>query len=152
MKLISHRGNINGPNPQMENNPSYVTDTIDKGYDVEIDLHYDGGWWLGHDDPRFQIDMKWIYQRSENLWIHCKNIESLNVLAQHHRESLNFFWHQNDDFTLTSRCFMWTYPNKPLRPRSVCVLPEQGYDVVGIKDCYGLCTDYLLLYSNKQKL
>ena len=38
--LISHRGNTNGPNPNMENKPEYVLDAKLKGYDVEIDV-----WW-----------------------------------------------------------------------------------------------------------
>ena len=28
MKLVSHRGNINGPNPEMENDPRYVENTL----------------------------------------------------------------------------------------------------------------------------
>ena len=28
MILISHRGNINGPNPEMENNPEYIQKAI----------------------------------------------------------------------------------------------------------------------------
>ena len=39
MKLIAHRGNINGPNPEMENNPEYILNTLSLGYDCEIDVH-----------------------------------------------------------------------------------------------------------------
>ena len=38
MILISHRGNINGPNPEMENNPEYIQKALDLGYDVEVDV------------------------------------------------------------------------------------------------------------------
>ena len=27
-------------------------------------------------------------------------------------KSLNYFWHQTDDFTLTSHGYIWTYPGK----------------------------------------
>ena len=37
MILISHRGNINGPNIDKENKPSYISAAIDKGYDCEVD-------------------------------------------------------------------------------------------------------------------
>ena len=38
MIYISHRGNINGPNPQMENDPRYIENTLGKGYNVEVDV------------------------------------------------------------------------------------------------------------------
>ena len=33
MKLISHRGNINSPLPESENNPEYINDAICLVYD-----------------------------------------------------------------------------------------------------------------------
>ena len=38
MILIAHRGNVSGPNPEMENNPLYIDRALEKGYDVEIDI------------------------------------------------------------------------------------------------------------------
>ena len=38
MILISHRGNINGPNPEMENDPRYIENTLGKGFNVEVDV------------------------------------------------------------------------------------------------------------------
>ena len=38
MKIISHRGNIEGPNSSTENFPDQINDCINRGYDVEIDL------------------------------------------------------------------------------------------------------------------
>ena len=43
MRLISHRGNINGVNPKLENTKEYVDLAIDKGYSVEIDVWYSNG-------------------------------------------------------------------------------------------------------------
>ena len=40
MKLIAHRGNINGPNIEEENKPNYLINTINKGFFVELDLWY----------------------------------------------------------------------------------------------------------------
>ena len=39
MKIISHRGNIRGPNPEKENRPSYIDCALGNGYDVEIDIN-----------------------------------------------------------------------------------------------------------------
>ena len=53
MKLISHRGNINGRIENYENNPDYIDDTIRLGYDVEVDVWMiEGVLFLGHDEPQ----------------------------------------------------------------------------------------------------
>ena len=58
MKLISHRGNLKGPNPQTENHPDQIVECIKKGYDVEIDVRLiDGKPWLGHDDRQYNVDV-----------------------------------------------------------------------------------------------
>ena len=38
MIIISHRGNIDGTNPRMENSPNYIQTEIDNKFHVEIDL------------------------------------------------------------------------------------------------------------------
>jgi hypothetical protein len=38
MIYISHRGNINGKNIERENSPEYILETLNKGYDVEVDI------------------------------------------------------------------------------------------------------------------
>ena len=40
MKIISHRGNINGIIPEKENRPSYIDSAIGCGYEVEVDIRY----------------------------------------------------------------------------------------------------------------
>ena len=42
MRLIAHRGNLNGPNPLVENDPQRITYCIDEGYDVDTFCHV---WW-----------------------------------------------------------------------------------------------------------
>ena len=41
MVLISHRGNLEGKNIELENDPTYIDSAIEKGFDVEIDLWVD---------------------------------------------------------------------------------------------------------------
>ena len=56
MIYISHRGNINGPNKKLENNPNYITDAINKGFDVEIDVNYkNSNFYLGHDKAQYLV-------------------------------------------------------------------------------------------------
>ena len=56
MKLISHRGNISGPNPERENHPEYIFEVLQAGYDVEIDVWFvDNKFMLGHDEPQYEF-------------------------------------------------------------------------------------------------
>jgi hypothetical protein len=53
MIYISHRGNVDGKKPHLENKPEYIDEAISLGYDVEIDVWcIDGGLMLGHDEPK----------------------------------------------------------------------------------------------------
>jgi len=146
--FIAHRGNIFGPNHKLENRPSYIDSTLNKSYDVEIDVWYDKGWWLGHDKPQYKISRKWILERQPKLWIHCKNINALYRFNKnnHNNEesSPNYFWHQTDDCVLTSHGFIWTYPGKPLTKRSIAVLPEtvSKYNNHDLTNCWAICSDY----------
>jgi hypothetical protein len=61
--FISHRGNTNGPIPELENKPSYILETISKGFDVEIDVRYNKDieeFWLGHDKPQYKVDLSFL--------------------------------------------------------------------------------------------
>lgn len=141
MKLIAHRGLINGPNPELENHPDMIKNVLHIGYDVEIDVRYiKGEWFLGHDEPTYKVDFDFF--KHPGLWIHAKNLDALYVLTTSY---LNFFWHQNDDFTLTNNGYIWTYPGKELTADSVCVMPEwNDPEFKNLpKDCYGICSDYV---------
>ena len=43
MILISHRGNLDGKNESEENNPLYIEEALNAGYEVEIDVWYKYG-------------------------------------------------------------------------------------------------------------
>lgn len=149
MKIIAHRGNIDGPNPLIENHPETIDKAIEFGFDVEIDIRYDtfdGQLYLGHDDPQYVVTPYWLAQRMDNLWIHCKNIDALYYFVTK-TGGYNYFWHQTDDFTLTSKNYIWTYPGQPYTASSVIVMPELSIKEQDFKDlhaynCYGICTDY----------
>lgn len=112
MKLIAHRGNYKGKEPEFENNPERIDYCIENGFDVEIDLWiYDEEWGLGHDYPQYKIDKTFLDNRKDHLWIHCKNE---NALFRLYYSDYNYFWHENDTYTITSKKYVWTYPNKQL--------------------------------------
>jgi len=141
MILISHRGNINGRISEMENNPTYIYNALNKEFEVEIDVWYkDGGWYLGHDKPEYHINLD--YLRNKKLWCHAKNIEALTLMLEN---NIHCFWHQEDDVTLTSCGFIWTFPGRKLTEKSICVLPEKIDEIP--KDCIGICSDYIEKYK-----
>lgn len=144
MKIISHRGNLNGPNPFLENTPEQIDLCISKGYDVEIDVWcVNEDFYLGHDKPTYKIPITFLLNRKKSLWVHCKNLECLSILSNF---GLNYFWHQTDDFTVTSQEFIWTYPNKRVAYTNQVILdfsetvPYGFYRSSGI---YGVCVDYV---------
>lgn len=146
MILISHRGNISGRLETHENEPNYIDLAISKGYDVEIDIWYiDGQIYLGHDEPQYGIDFRWIRDRISKLWIHCKNIDAL-LFFKESGYPLNYFWHQEDDVTITSKGYFWTYPGKYLTKNSIAVMPEIK-DFLNIEIACGICSDYINKYK-----
>ena len=141
MILISHRGNLNGPNPQRENSIQYIQEALDEGFDVEIDMWSKNGvFYLGHDEPQDEVTLDWLNERKDKLWIHCKNIDILvyfNTLNQ----LFNYFWHEEDTLTLTSLGSIWAYPGKQPIKNSIAVMPEIYNDK--LSSCIGICSDYI---------
>ena len=146
MIYISHRGNIDGKKPHLENQPDYIDEAITLGYDVEIDVwSIDGVLFLGHDEPQYEISDKWLEKRYDNIWVHCKNIEALelfNALCSYH-----YFWHEEDTLTLTSKGVVWAYPGKQPIKGSIAVMPERSNDDVSI--CIGICSDVIKKYKDE---
>jgi len=138
--FISHRGNLTGPNPAMENRPEYISAALAAGFDVEIDVRLDeasGGWLLGHDTGDYPVPYSFLLQ--PRLWVHCKNGAALRALSMDKR--VHCYWHSNDEYTLTSRGIMWVYPDKPvLGPRSVAVMFTDPAALLD-SDLYGVCSD-----------
>ena len=144
MKLISHRGNLNGKLPANENHPDYIDEAIHAGYDVEIDVWMiDNELYLGHDGPQYKVIYNWLSTRYEKLWIHCKNVEAVEWFNM--MDLFNYFWHQTDTVTLTSKNFIWAFPGKQPIQRSIAVLPEIHND--DVSNCVGVCSDYIINYK-----
>jgi hypothetical protein len=142
MKLISHRGNLQGPDPSEENSPDLVLDVLEKGFDCEVDFWlYKNKLYLGHDEPEYQITQDFI--QTPRLWVHAKNFDAMFYLYNY--KNINFFWHQEDDFTITSKGYIWTYPGKPLAEISIAVMPERVMNISNIKSLLvlGVCSDYI---------
>lgn len=148
MKLISHRGNISGPNPERENHPEYIFEALQAGYDVEIDVWFvDNKFMLGHDEPQYEFPFELLNNNYSRLWLHCKNLDALSKLIELDPtgQKVSYFWHENDKVTLTSKNVIWSHPNNAPIKNSIAVMPEvNSYDVSG---CSGVCSDYIKNYG-----
>ena len=102
MKIISHRGNLFGPDPKIENSNDAILKCLSLGLDIEVDLWFKNQrFYLGHDEPKYELDHNFFL--SEKIWFHLKNLEALEEIQKINVS--NFFWHQNDKCTITSSGF-----------------------------------------------
>lgn len=152
MIYISHRGNIDGKLPSMENHPSYIDKAIALEYDVEVDVWYvDGNFFLGHDTPQYGVTFDWINDRANKLWVHCKNVEVVEYLIENDFKcsDINWFWHDSDLMALTTFGYAWVYPGKQPIKGSIAVMPEIHND--DISKCVGICSDVIKKYKDESK-
>lgn len=145
-KIISHRGCIYGPDVSIENLPSHIISIMEK-YDwifVEIDLWcIDEVLFLGHDEPKYLIDSKFLI--SNRLYVHAKNEGALNYLNKN--KIKNFFFHNNDEFTITSGGEIWCNKFKWMEGS---ILNQVNVDTIsGFQKYLGICTDYPLAVFKK---
>lgn len=136
MIYISHRGNIEGRQPNRENRVDYIFEALGLGYHVEVDvwgkniknslidrieLH------LIHDKPDFYepegTEYKEVRDHSHDIirnsghtliesdkiiW-HCKNLEAV-LFFKKHKPDAHYFFHDIDELVLTSHGMIWVHP------------------------------------------
>ena len=91
------------------------------------------------DSPEISLNNYGIFSSKVNYNLSIDALYKLRKLNSIH------FWHQNDDYTLTSNGYFWTFPGKKLNFRSICVLPELAkYKNI---NCSGICSDYIEKYK-----
>jgi len=143
MKLISHRGNTDGPLPELENSPSYLLKAMDAGFDVEVDVWVKSGEiYLGHDRPQYPVGIDFINLIKDSAWFHCKNLEALDFFATKDKNLYRHFWHEKDQYTLVSNGVVWAYPGMDPSKNAIIVdlNEDYSYDPNGI---FGICFDYI---------
>ena len=144
MKYIAHRGLTKGPNKNFENQPHIVKTALDAGVDCEVDLWViDEKLYLGHDEPQYNVTEQFI--QNPGLWIHAKSLATFHWLTASSLD-LNYFWHENDSYTLTSKGYIWAFPGKALTDRCVMVMPETVDPTLLTTvdaNCYAVCSDWV---------
>jgi hypothetical protein len=146
MRFISHRGNIYGREIESENLPSKIEECLNLGFEAEVDVwKINDTFWLGHDEPMHQVSIEFL--RRDKIWSHAKNFHALESLLADVK--VHSFWHQEDDYTITSKGIAWVYPGKILINNSVCVMPERtNYSIKNLSTCLGICSDNIFKYKS----
>lgn len=150
MKIISHRGNTDGPNPETENTFEAIEWALERGFDIEIDIWAEADrFWLGHDKAQRTISLDKIYEWSiiGTVYVHCKNIRALQLLCELELKDRNIFpfFHDVDDCILLGNNYLWVHPNAvnsvDVNYTSKCIAvvanAKNGFENWG-----GICTDY----------
>lgn len=146
--LIAHRGNLHGPNPKRENQPKYLLETLELGYNVEVDVWLlNNIFYLGHDKPEYIVNERFF--ENDKVWVHCKNLTALDCLISN--PEVHCFGHDKDDFVLTNRSYLWCYPKmQMLTANCIAVMPER-VPHWNLKNCGGICTDYVIEFETRIK-
>jgi hypothetical protein len=146
MKLISHRGNFDGLNPESENRPSYIQRAINNGYDVEIDVRLIGDkLFLGHDTPDYEVSLDWLLERKDYLWVHTKNFGALSHLIDY---DLRTFYHQKESHTIINNCnLIWSHDLSEANEKSIIPLLSEDdiYNYPNTAIVAGICSDFVSL-------
>ena len=101
-----------------ENDPNYIVEALNNGFDVEIDVWYKhGDVWLGHDNPTYPVDVQFI--QLPMFWCHAKNLDALHYMID---ADINCFWHQDDERTLTRKGFIAIANKLPEAQKNVHLL------------------------------
>ena len=97
--VISHRGNLTGPNTAThgENHPQSMLDALLHGFGCEVDVRWvEGkGYYLGHDGPQYLIDMDiFATMCRDQVFVHCKDIITIEKLIDY--KEMKSFFHQKE--------------------------------------------------------
>lgn len=154
IKLISHRGNISGAFPDLENRTEYIDAAISHGYDVEVDVRLIGDkLYLGHDAPQHQVAAQWIMDRSKNLFVHSKNSGAFSLMIEY---GMKTFYHVGDPHvSIANTDLIWSHNIGEYTKRSIIPLMSRSdmnsfgsfYELINknssseAEKIYGICSD-----------
>jgi hypothetical protein len=142
---VCHRGNVSGPQKELENNFGILIQRSIQGYRVEVDVWYhEQNLWLGHDKPEYKITLDWLASCKKRL-IHAKDgktFEYLLLEAGKRALDLHVFYHTEEDYVLTNKGLVICYPGKPLLEGSLCMMPERAkYRPEDFQKSFSICSD-----------
>jgi hypothetical protein len=154
MKLISYRGNINGPNPESENTVPYINDAISEGYVVAVDVWLaDGKLYLCTTRPHIAstsrsrgyhvgpayYEVSESYLENNMILVRARTPDTLVRLAKNGRVHC---FHTDKQSAVTSQGFLWT--TRDVAGPNVIRVSLEGDP---ISPCYAACSSYIRNYG-----
>jgi hypothetical protein len=84
-------------------------------------------------------------EERENSISYIMEALSMGFDVEMKKYAIHYFWHENDEFTLTSKNYIWAYPTKENKPGTISVLPEINNQ--NVDGCKGVCSDFIKNYK-----
>ncbi len=93
--------------------------------------------YLGHDKPQESVSINFL--RDNQLWCHAKTFNALEAMTA---LGIHCFYHNSDDYVMTSRGWIWAYPGQPGGRYTIAVHPEKLHPG-DVQKFAGVCSDYV---------
>lgn len=117
MKFISHRGNIFGPNPDHDNNPTWIKYLLSSGITVEVDIWYDkktSNYFLGNKEPIHKFYPIDYQHRFNQIIFDCKTVETYLRLQDFYTTGVysrpDCIFHQSEKVVHSTSGRLWFFP------------------------------------------
>lgn len=146
-QFLCHRGNLESKFVPDENRPDLLDRRISEAYGVELDLWCsDDKYWLGHDEPQYEVSFDWLMKDLSKKYIHCKDGETFeHMLLRCGREGYrpHLFYHTKEDYALTTRGHVIVHPGIYLLDGSINMMPELGPEkkTAEYHKAFAVCSD-----------
>lgn len=147
MRIISHRGNVDGPGSQCE--LVNVESAFAAGFDVEVDVRLlNNTLYVGHDAPIYPLPDAWFQPNLiDRIWFHAKDIDAHRVMLG---LGVKTFMHDDEPWVMVGD-LKWHHPR--LNPTLSFQNDDIALDVVGFprlnpasRGMYAVCTDWPLAW------
>lgn len=118
-EFVAHRGLYNMDYP--ENSPDAILNTLNRGYDVEVDIRYhEKRFYMGHDTPDYLLPLDVLLASQQNkttVYFHAKDaltyfkFERILATELNNFNYLDLFYHTTEDFVMTAKHKAWIHPS-----------------------------------------
>lgn len=147
--LISYRGNLTGMSPEKENTVTYISEALDAGLYVMVDVWAIAGGKmlaLGNNEPQHPVTPELL--RHDHIICKARDTPTLDMLLNY---GIHCFAANSGPATLTSGGLIWTAPGHRVSTRSISTFPEHvDPDPTALRNllCAGLCSSHILDIKN----
>lgn len=102
---------------------------------------------MGHDSPDYEINLDWLCERSNFLWVHCKDFDSLSMLVD---KDLRVFFHEKESYSIINNKLIWAHDLSDVNAK--CIIPLLTEDQVKSWNpipVFGICSDFVNICLEK---